>query len=84
MRTFRTILYTLAGLYMVYWVIRIQAEEFPYLLRPTILLLVITFGYILYRYVWPSLKRTRTPAPPKGNKPARKKTKKGSKRRSKS
>jgi len=26
MRTFRTILYTLAGLYMVYWVIRIQAE----------------------------------------------------------
>jgi len=72
MRTFRTILYTLAGLYMVYWVIRIQAEKFPYLLYPTILLLVITFGYILYKYVWPGLRRTRTPAPPKGSKPARK------------
>jgi len=83
MRTFRTILYSMAGLYMVYWVIRIQAEKFPYLLGPTILLLVITFGYILYKYVWPVLRRTRTPAPPKGKKPARK-TRTGSKRSSKS
>jgi len=72
MRTIRTILYTLAGLYMVYWVLRIQAEKFPYLLYPTILLLVITFGYVLYNYVWPKLRKTRTPPPPKGNKPARK------------
>ncbi len=83
MRTFRTILYSMAGLYMVYWVIRIQAEKFPYLLYPTILLLVITFGYILYKYVWPVLRRTRTPAPPKGKKPARKKTRTAPKRSSK-
>jgi hypothetical protein len=83
MRTFRTILYTLAGLYMVYWAIIIQAEKFPYLLRPTILVLIIVFGYVLYKYVWPNLRRTRTPPPPKSNKPARK-TKRGSKRSSKS
>jgi len=72
MRTIRTILYTLAGLYMVYWVLRIQAEKFPYLLYPTILVLIIVFGYVLYNYVWPSLRRTRTPPPPQGSKPARK------------
>ncbi len=83
MRTLRTILYSMAGLYMVYWVIRIQAEKFPYLLVPTFLLLAITFGYILYNYVWPSLRRTRTPAPPEGNKPARK-TRTATKRSSKS
>lgn len=83
MRTFATILYTLAGLYMVYWVIRIQAERFPYLLPPTTLVLIIVFGYILYKYVWPNLRRTRKPTPPKSNKPARK-TKTGSKRSPKS
>jgi peptidoglycan/LPS O-acetylase OafA/YrhL len=83
MRTLATILYILAGLYMIYWVITIQAERFPYLLRPTILVLIIVFGYILYKYVWPSLRRTRKPPPPKSNKPARK-TKTSSKRSSKS
>ena len=83
MRTIRTILYTLAGLYMVYWVIRVQAEKFPHLLYPTILVLIIVFGYVLYNYVWPKLRKTRTPAPPKGSKPARK-TRTATKRSSKS
>jgi peptidoglycan/LPS O-acetylase OafA/YrhL len=78
MRTFATILYTLAGLYMVYWVIRIQEERYPYLLLPTILVLIIVFGYILYKYVWPNLRRTRKTTLSKSNKPARK-TKTGSK-----
>lgn len=95
MRTFRTILYTLTGLYMIYWVLRIQAEKFPHLLYPTILVLIIVFGYILYNYIWPKLRKSRTPvppqdskpartpAPPKGNKPARK-TRTAPKRSSKS
>jgi hypothetical protein len=79
MRTVRTILYTVAALYMVYWVLRIQAEKLPHLLLPTILVLIIVFGYVLYKYVWPNLRRTRTPPPPQSSKPSRK-----SKRSSKS
>lgn len=83
MRTFRTILYTLTGLYMIYWVLIMQAEKFPHLLGPTILVLIIVLGYILYNYAWPKLRGSRTPAPPKGNKPARK-TRTATKRSSKS
>lgn len=51
MSVVRNIIFILLGLYIVYYVINIQLEKFPFLLVPTIIVLVALAGLLISKYM---------------------------------
>ena len=51
MSVVRNIIFILLGLYIVYYIITIQLEKFPFLLVPTIIVLVALAGLLIYKYM---------------------------------